>query len=607
SFVDASFFHELSAKKLDQFKLDTAHQPIFATYSIPASNGTSQPDESHLRHLTPKIALSGSSFQATAVFNNSETLSNEFVAPGTLHNLNTLADFKALDKASLLENQVRSRVWSAFQTDSVLQNPSQLADFCLISFCDLKKYVFYYWFAFGAIHSSWNLTQPVQTIDHWLQSSQSMVVAGLPKLTQSLVQSVNSLLAKTIIGFCDPSGLPNNPGWPLRNLLAYLNYKGFHSVTIICYRDLRTRDFSSGARSIVLQLKSESAFVTPATSSKTPLKITGWERNAQNKLAPKYTDLGALIDPQRLADQAVDLNLKLMKWRIAPTLNLSAIKNNRCLLLGAGTLGSYIARGLLGWGVHTITLVDNGQVSFSNPVRQPLYEFTDCLGGGKTKAPAAAHALKRIYPSANANGYDLAVPMIGHGINGLPDSPAAKRTYADYKRLVDLIRDHDTVFLLMDSRESRWLPSVIAAKLGKLVINVALGFDSFVVMRHGVCPEVITDENNDRSPHLGCYFCNDIMAPTDSLSDRTLDQMCTVTRPGIAPLASSLALEMWASVLQHPLGSQAPASDTLDEVHLSCTPHQIRGFLDDFKLLKIRTPAYKNCTVCSRAVLDSWQ
>ena len=49
----------------------------------------------------------------------------------------------------------------------------------------------------------------------------------------------------------------------------------------------------------------------------------------------------------RLADQAVDLNLKLIKWRISPNLNLEIIKNTKCLLLGAGTLGSYVARNLL--------------------------------------------------------------------------------------------------------------------------------------------------------------------------------------------------------------------------------------------------------------------
>lgn len=48
--------------------------------------------------------------------------------------------------------------------------------------------------------------------------------------------------------------------------------------------------------------------------------------------------------------------------------------------------------------MRTITLLDSGRVSFSNPVRQPLFEFDDCLDGGKPKAEAAAAALKRIFP-----------------------------------------------------------------------------------------------------------------------------------------------------------------------------------------------------------------
>jgi len=39
--------------------------------------------------------------------------------------------------------------------------------------------------------------------------------------------------------------------------------------------------------------------------------------------------------------------------------------------------------------------------------------------------------------------------------------------------------------------------------------DAALGFDTWVVMRHGVFAE-------DGGPAaLGCYFCNDVVAPAD--------------------------------------------------------------------------------------------
>lgn len=48
-----------------------------------------------------------------------------------------------------------------------------------------------------------------------------------------------------------------------------------------------------------------------------------------------------------LAETSVDLNLKLMKWQLLPNIDLEKIKNCKCLLLGAGTLGCSVARNLL--------------------------------------------------------------------------------------------------------------------------------------------------------------------------------------------------------------------------------------------------------------------
>lgn len=123
---------------------------------------------------------------------------------------------------------------------------------------------------------------------------------------------------------------------------------------------------------------------------------------------------------------------------------------------------------------------------------------------------------------------------------------------SDVARLGELIRAHDAVFLLMDTRESRWLPTLMCATEGKMCFTAALGFDSYVAMRHGAA--IRDDAGVISGMTAGCYFCNDVTAPTDSTRDRSLDQQCTVSRPGCSMLASALVVELMVSLLHHPDG-----------------------------------------------------
>src|SRR5690606_27132819 len=238
------------------------------------------------------------------------------------------------------------------------------------------------------------------------------------------------------VAFVDPSTHSEGLGWPLRNLLVLIRQRfRLRRARLLCYRDIWSRRHE--ARSVILPIELDAVEKMEMTDMP---NVSGWERSRNGKMQARQMDLSALMDPSRLADSSVDLNLKLMKWRLAPDLDLDLIKNTKCLLLGAGTLGGYVSRNLLGWGVRKVTFVDYGRVSYSNPVRQPLFEFDECTDGGKPKAAQAAQMLKRIYPGVDSEGHSLSVPMLGHPFTD------EERTKADYDKLYDLIQAHDVIF-----------------------------------------------------------------------------------------------------------------------------------------------------------------
>lgn len=76
-------------------------------------------------------------------------------------------------------------------------------------------------------------------------------------------------------------------------------------------------------------------------------------------------------------------------------------------------------------------------------------------------------------------------------------------------------------------------------------MNTALGFDTYLVMRHGA-----RDEPGKTNPNLGCYFCNDIVAPSD------VSECCCNHLPCVYSVyAEFTRSNPWSNVHSYPPGS----------------------------------------------------
>ena len=568
------------------------------------------------------------------------------VVPGTLVNANTLEDFKDWDKGALLRTTART-IWEDVHSGRALVEPHRLSRFLLLTFADLKSHKFYYWFAFPAFAiTPPPRARPPTSLPSMLSPTQIEALrVGYAELATSCARTelhpgipsffavrlvkeggedpsltVNEVgpLSKWVewfaeasvekfawLALCDPS--PTHAGWPMRNLIVAAAAmiramepaaSGDRTVDILCYREPPQGAVASESSAIsalyTVTFSLDAAMGAP-TADRTDLAVppaVGWEKNASGRVGARLMDLSSQMDPVSIAASSVELNIRLMRWRLMPALQPELIASQRCLLIGAGTLGCAVARCRLGWGVHCITLVDSGMVSYSNPVRQSLFVHEECIGGQTPKAPAAADALKRIFPGVHARGIVMGIPMPGHPV-GANEVNAVRK---DAAMLSELIESHDAIFLLTDTRESRWLPTLLATVLRKPTFTTALGFDTFLVMRHGlpVADEVgkpATISTSARRRRLGCYFCNDVVAPANSMLRRTLDQQCTVSRPGLSMVASALAVELLVTLLHHPQGAEADADVPADamsprgegardgESPLGVVPHQVSAVL----------------------------
>ncbi|CAG9830848.1 unnamed protein product [Diabrotica balteata] len=624
SSVNPSFWSKLTEMKLDVYKSKEIEQHLFGYTDI-------------LKQLNCPwtfLEVDSTSFNV----NYSAGINLRFC--GRLINTNTIERFKDYDKMHLI-HEVGTDLHEKIKDGRALEDPSLLNCFILLTFADIKKYQYYYWFAFPVpkgISIKKNKCYPISSefsdsvVDNLyrqytqLNERQKGYFLVIKNKDDIVVHSLKSKLStlplkesQVYFGF-NNNVCSGNVASQLRNyVLLLLHFCPFLENQEASFLALKlTRE-----RTIVLRHSTIYSLTLPKLDPTMSTTWVGWEKNEKDKMGPRLANMKKSLDPSVIAETSVDLNLKLMKWNLLPTVDLDKLKNTKCLLLGAGTLGCSVARTLIGWGIRHITFVDNANVSFSNPVRQSLFIYQDSVEA-KPKSQAAADGLKRIFPGVNSKGFQMTIPMPGHPVG----ESFTQETVQHIEKLIELIVEHDVVFLLMDSRESRWLPTLLGANHKKLVINAALGFDSYLVMRHGICTE---DINIPQLPHpegfksipgnyLGCYFCNDVTAPGDSMKNRTLDQQCTVTRPGVSQIAGALAAELAVAMLQHNEGIMAPAyytasnqnsnnvnTENFNSSILGVVPHSIRGFLSSLEQFLPATQKYKNCVACSEMIIKEYR
>ncbi|VDN10237.1 unnamed protein product [Dibothriocephalus latus] len=134
--VDTAFWHALAKRKLEDYKLLEGPFPITAEFTSGTAPG-----------LTPRMNVDLNSIQNPS--NTSSRCSNCFRIEGSLFTLNTIDQFKELDKQSFIDNFGREQIASVVTASTKLPDKAnRLLRFLLLTYCDLKHHKFYFWFAF---------------------------------------------------------------------------------------------------------------------------------------------------------------------------------------------------------------------------------------------------------------------------------------------------------------------------------------------------------------------------------------------------------------------------------------------------------------------------
>ena len=534
------FYTEYQNKILNEYKYENAIKPVYCYYEPKEGNSFLRFEEF--------------SFDPSK---NPQVTGKLFSIEGLLVHYSTQDSFQKLDNLETVYD--------------CLKKNKQKYQFILFIYGDLKTFLFK--FKFVLLHNKgveYKISAIKKEIGEDLQKKLNVIAE---KNKDKINEEFAHLLSEDTILLYDINSELNTIPILIKN--AVYNFGSDKITNVILLKNIENN--LTFKNSLYLTLQNVSILAIEKELESIQLSIKDVEVNS--------VDLKSMFNPETIAENAVDLNINLMKWRMCPYLNTDIIRQHKYLLIGAGTLGCHVSRALLGWGARHITFIDNGKVSYSNPVRQSLYTFEDSKNvGNNSKAILAAEKLKKIFPMVDAKGFNITIPLPGRT---LIDEKAKEEYFKNLEILENQIKECDIMFLLTDSRESRWYPTVIAKAYNKLVITAAIGFDSYLVMRHG---------NNENK--LGCYFCTDISTPGDTSGNRTLDQQCTISRPGVSMICSGLATELAMSCGNSALNK----SDKEEDI-----PHQLRGNLINYEMQHFNFKYNTNCVACSDNIVKTYK
>ena len=167
--IEIPFYASLASHKINHDKLDDSARKLLGLYEIrPADN-----KEHSCRMQVHANALTSDDVPA-----------GFYRAEGIIRNFNTIEEYRTIDKLAMIQQAGRT-IWEAINDGTIYSCPSLLAGFLVLSFADLKKYKFNYWFAFPALVMDPPWT-PVQST-----ASSASAETGIPYRKLTSIESTN--------------------------------------------------------------------------------------------------------------------------------------------------------------------------------------------------------------------------------------------------------------------------------------------------------------------------------------------------------------------------------------------------------------------------------